>query len=293
VALTAPFLAVSVSIDGSDADGAVVAPGKAVHASVSWKNTLSTAVQDARISVALTGAVDPRSITADQGFYQSSSQTIVFDRDTDPALATLAPGATGVGSFTFTVPENAGGSSKGSSVGIQVSIQGNRTDANNVPQQVTASETKTLKVAGAFNVSTASSHAGGPVPPTPGQKTTYAVTWRVSAGSSVAGAKAVATLPSYATYVGASAAGIAYDDSTRKVTWTIGDLSAGQSPQAVFQVSILPSTSQVGSSPVLVSAPTLTGYDRFAATNLTFTGAAATTETPGDPGYSPGDGDVQ
>lgn len=301
VALTAPFLDVSVSIDGADADGAVVSPGATVRANISWKNTLPSAVNDAQVKVALSGAVDKGSVTADNGFYQSSDESILFDTDTDPSLASLAPGAAGVGSFTFKVPSNAGGSSNASSIGIVVSIAGNRTNESNVVEKVSASEAKTVKVAGNLTISTATEHAlgpfpnSGPVPPAAGQATTYTVVWKANAGSAVAGAKAVATLPSYVKFTNnvAPVGSVTYDDSTRRVTWNIGDLSAGSAPTAAFQVSVLPSTSQSGSAPTLVSAPTLTGYDRFAATNITFTGAAATTETPGDPGYIPGSGQVR
>lgn len=302
VALATPFLAVALAVNGADADGAVVTPGKQVHATVTWKNALTTSVSDAQVKVSLSGAVDPASVTVDRGFYQSADQTILFDRDTDPSLSSLAPGASGVGSFTFTVPNNAGGSTKNSSIALVISIAGNRTSEAMVPEQVSASQTKTIKVVGNLTLSTISEHVAGPfkntgpVPPTANQSTTYTAVWRVNAGSAVAGTKVVATLPTYVKYTGSvSPAGepLVYDSATSKLTWTIGDLAAGASRDVAFQVSVLPSISQRSTSPVLVSAPVLTAYDRFAQTPITFTGAAITTETPGDTGYVPGQGEVQ
>ncbi|MFA7302644.1 MAG: hypothetical protein WC030_02750, partial [Candidatus Paceibacterota bacterium] len=84
-----------------------------------------------------------------------------------------------------------------------------------------------------------------------------------------------------------------YDSGARVVTWRVGDLAQGATAQGVFQVSLIPSTSQRNTSPQLTATPTFTGYDRFAGVQVKASGAPATTETKGDPGYLPTNGTVQ
>jgi hypothetical protein len=86
---------------------------------------------------------------------------------------------------------------------------------------------------------------------------------------------------------------VTYDDSSRTVTWTVGDLGAGASAQAAFQVGLTASASQRGTSPVLVNAPTISGVDRFAQVTVSGSGSAVTTDVTKDPAYKPADADVQ
>ena len=104
-----------------------------------------------------------------------------------------------------------------------------------------------------------------------------------------------ATLPSYVSYTGLSGGGgdISYNESSRTVTWDIGDLAQGVSAQAAFQVEITPSTSQKGSAPALTSAASFSGYDRFAGVPISAEAGPVTTETKADPGYSASQAIVQ
>jgi len=71
------------------------------------------------------------------------------------------------------------------------------------------------------------------------------------------------------------------------VTWVVGDLPAGTTNKsAAFQVSLLPSTSQQGTSPVLVFPQTITGFDRFVEQQVTSTAPDLTTKAETDPGYN-------
>jgi hypothetical protein len=299
VAIAAPFLATTLSLNGSS-DSLSVPAGQTVNATLSYTNTLAEAVTNASISVAFQGnALDSPSVRTNQGFFQSSNNTIVFDSTTIPALASIPPGGTGTFSFTFST-QSAG--VKNPTLAAVVSIQGQRLDQANVPQSVNATVSNTIRVLSNLGISQQATHATGsienrgPVPPTPGQQTTYTIIWNAANSSNdIAGATAAATLPSYVTFTGVSApsGAFTYDSASRKVTWNIGDLSAGANKQASFQVSLTPSTSQVGTSPALVGPVMLSAYDRFAATQVSATSGSVTTDTPGDPGYQPGSGTVR
>jgi uncharacterized repeat protein (TIGR01451 family) len=302
VTIAAPFINTTLALNGDSSTNLVIAPGSHQSAVLSYTNTLATSVTDAAITVALSGsAIDYNSIQSSNGFYNSTNHTIVFSSDTDPALAQLAPGATGVGAFTFaTLPSTS--NVYAPTIVFTTSVSGTRVGQTNVPENVTASESETVKIATAATLTASSLHSSGPIPntgpipPHANQPTTYTVEWNVqNSGSPLAGGTVTATLPSYVTYTGktAGAGTFSYDDPSRTVTWTSGDLAQGASAQGYFQVSITPSTSQQGSAPQLTSSATLSGYDRFAGVQVTSTADPVTTETTADPGYTSTNADVQ
>ncbi|OYV25841.1 MAG: hypothetical protein B7W98_03570, partial [Parcubacteria group bacterium 20-58-5] len=114
-------------------------------------------------------------------------------------------------------------------------------------------------------------------------------------GSTVAGGTVSATLPSYVSYLDkTSGTGtFSYNSASRTVAWNIGDLSQGGSARGIFQVSLVPSTSQKGGMVSLTGPASFTGYDRFAGVQVSANATPATTDTTQDPGYVAGDGIVK
>ncbi|MHB0865560.1 MAG: COG1361 family protein [Minisyncoccota bacterium] len=299
VVITAPFIATTLSLNGDSSPNVVMAPGSLQNVSLSYTNTLPTTVTNATVSVSVAGsAIDYNSIKTTNGFYNSANHTIVFSSDTDPALASLAPGASGVGSFTFSTLSSP---TVAPTVTFSISVSGTRVGQSNVPEQITSSATKVAKVATTVLLSSRASTAGpiqssGPIPPRANQPTTYSIIWSAqNKGSAVAGGTVTATLPSYVSYTTktSGSGAFSYDSVSRTVSWSTGDLAQGAGVQGAFQVSLTPSTSQKGSMVTLTSAPAFSGYDRFAGVPVTATAPAATTETVGDPGYVPANAIVQ
>ncbi len=302
VGITAPFISTTIAVNGDTAPSMTLAPGAVQTVKVAYTNTLPTSITNATVSVALSGtAIDYSSIHTTNGFYNSTDHTILFSRDTDPALAVLVSGASGFGTLSFsTFPASALPTSP--TITLTTSVSGTRVGQTNVPEQVTASVTKIAKVSTAVVVSTSALHSSGPlvtsgpIPPRSGQATTYTIQWDVrTLGSGIAGASLSATLPNYVSYAGITAGtgNFSYDTGSRTVTWTAGDLPATTNVQGAFQVSFTPSTSQKGSVPLLTSKVSFSGYDRFAALQITGVADPVTTETKNDPGYVPVNATVQ
>jgi len=302
VLLAAPFIDTTLTINGDTSTNGVIAPGTFQNVAVSYTNTLSTSVTNATITIALTGsAIDYNSVQTTSGFYNSADHTVIFNRDTDPALATLAPGASGIGSFTFSTLSS-GTSAAPPSITLTISVSGTRVGQSNVPEQVSSTASKTVKVATTVLLTASSLYTSGPlsnsgpIPPRTGEATTYTILWSASnKGSTVAGGRVEATLPSYISYTGksAGAGSFSYNESSRTVSWNTGDLAQGTNAQGFFQVSLIPSSSQRGSAPVLTSAASFSGYDRFAGVQVSATADPPTTETKGDLGYIPANASVQ
>ncbi|MGD0328803.1 MAG: hypothetical protein ABSB00_03835 [Minisyncoccia bacterium] len=293
VTIASPFITTTVALNGDTSANAVLTPGNNQNVTVSYSNTLSSSVENATISVAISGsAVDYNSIKTTSGFYRSIDHTVVFSRDTDPTLATLAPGASGIGTFTFAVlaptllpPSPA--------VTFTVSASGTPAGGTSVIEVMNASATKIAKVLTTVILSSSALHSSGPlgnsgpIPPRANQATTYTIVWGVrNEGSAVAGGVVSALLPSYVSYTGITdGSGFSYDQGSRTVSWNVGDLGQDASAHADFQVSFIPSTSQSGTSPQLVGSASFSGYDRFAGAQVSAAAIPVTTETTGDPGY--------
>lgn len=294
ITIAAPFITTTLALNGDTSPNVVVTPGSNQSVTVSYVNTLPTSVTNTTVSVTLSGsAVDYDSIRTDSGFYRSVDHTIIFSKDADPSLATLAPGASGFGAFTFsTLPSGALAPSP--TVILAVSVSGTRVGQTNVPEEVSASTVRTVKVATTVALSSSSLHSSGsfknngPVPPRANGATTYTIQWNVrNMGSAVAGAVVSATLPGFVSYTGltAGSGSFSYDSAAHTVSWNVGDISQGGSAQGAFQVSIIPSTSQKGDAPILTNEASFSGYDRFAGVQISASAGPSTTETKGDPGY--------
>lgn len=302
ITITAPFIHTTLALNGDTSPRVIVTPGSRQSVSLSYANTLSTSITNATVAITISGAaVDYDSIQTTNGFYSSTDHTVLFSRDTDPALALLAPAASGIGTFTFlTLPINTLASAP--TITLTISVSGTRVGQMNVPEQISASATKTVKVATTVVLSASSLHTSGPfstsgpIPPRAGQATTYTIVWNaLNEGSTVAGGSVSATLPSYVSYTGLTtgAGSFSYNDASRTLSWDTGDLTQGVSAQGAFQVSLTPSTSQKGSAPPLTSTASFSGYDRFAGVQISATASPVTTETRGDPGYVFSFGNVQ
>ena len=306
VAISHPFIGTTLSLDNQDSDTVTATPGTPINATLTWVNNLTQPIGDAAAMVTLSGtAFDPKSVTVQGGFFRSSDNTILFSKENNPGLAELAPGDTGAGTFTFSAKSAAAlAGIQNPAITATVSVSGVRAGQGNVPQSITSSLVRTIKIGTGVTLSTKILHATGPVPntgpvpPVPGTETTYTVELAAqNTLNSVGAAKATLVLPSYVRFVSAvsSIAGpapITYDDASRTVTWDVGDIAPGATPTAAFKIAFLPSTSQAGGSPVLLQEETFTGADRFTQLPVTAMLPAMTLQQQSDPGFTPEAGTV-
>ena len=294
VSIAAPFITTTLALNGDTSGNSVITQGSTQNVSLSYTNTLAIPITNAAVSVTVAGsAIDYNSIKTSNGFYNSVDHSILFSKDTDQSLASLAPSASGIGSFTFSTLLSGVPSP---TVTFAITVSGTRVGQTNVPEQVTTSVVKTAKVATNVVLTTLSSYHAGMIPPRTGQATTYSITWNAqNKGSAVAGGVVTATLPSYVAYAGTTSGTgtFSYDPVSRTVTWNVGNIAQTAQAQGTFQVTLTPSTSQKGGVVQLTSRASFSGYDRFAGVNISATADSATTETKGDPGYVPANAIVQ
>ena len=309
VVMKRPAVSLKLRLNNTDTKEVVAAVGSTVQGSVTWTNNASVDVNDVTIQVKLTGdALDRSRVTvSDGGFYRSSDNTIVWDRNTSNALRSVAPGSSASVSFgisSISVTQALANKSRNMQIGVEAALSGTRIASEDASQTVQTSSSQTVKFATNLGLSARSVYSigpfrnTGPIPPRADMKTTYTIVWSVSSGFNDAGGVVVSgRIPPYVTWVGAiSPTGekITYDDTSRTISWQAGEVRAGvghtTSPREVsFQVSLQPSLTQVDTSPTLVDDIRVSAIDRFTSKNIGVTASPITTRMSTDPTFDPSD----
>lgn len=303
ISLEKAFIDLKMSVNGNSGDNVVVGAGQVVPFAISFTNTLSDTIYDATIEAVLSGnALDKTKVSAEGGFYDSTKSTIVWDSDSNTNLGEIIPGATKEVRFKIT-PSIAEALSRTPQVSVSVNVRGKRVREDAVPEELTGTITRTVKVESTTSLTSSALYSIGPflntgaVPPIAEKVTFYTLVFAIENGSnSVTDAFVEAKLPLYVTWLdqkGASAGTVSYNASTRVVSWKIGNLDAGKTESAAIQVSFLPSVSQVGTIPALATDQRFRATDRFTGTVLRATAPDLSTQLSMDPDTTKQDGRVQ
>jgi hypothetical protein len=298
-----PFISATLTVAGQTGKTVSVSGATAEGGTITWTNNLTTAISNAQLTLTLTGpALDTSSISSTNGFYQSQNNTITWTSAQVPELASIPAGGSGSLQFSFaSLPPGTGGVLITNPViDLNVAVQGTRADPGNVPETVASAASMEVSVASAISLTASALHFTGtfantgPMPPKANSDTSYTIVWTVkNSANTIANATISAVLPPYVKYVASNTAGVVYDNASRTVTWSLGDVSAGvgysaAAAQASFQIVLTPSTSQVGSAPPLTGDASLTGQDRFAQVSVSANAQAPTTLLTGDQGFQTG-----
>lgn len=289
-----PFITGSIAVEGKTGENISAPAGKQLQGTVIWQNNLSESVSDVQLTLKLSGpALDRTSVSAGNGFYQSSDNTIIWTSAQDPSLAQVPPGGRGTLQFSFaTLPPGAGGVVyTNPTIGLDLSVSAVRSGETGVPTSVTSAASTQVTLSSSASISAAAYHFtgpftnSGPMPPKAESQTTYTVVWTVkNSSNALANASVAAVLPPYVDFIQAAGnSGITYDAGSRTVRWDLGDVKAGVGYSAAartgaFQLRLVPSASQVGSAPALTGTAALQGTDRFAQVQVTSSAEAPTTK---------------
>ncbi|MBM2817504.1 MAG: protein of unknown function with transrane region [Parcubacteria group bacterium] len=304
VLIKKPFIGIQVALDGSTANEFVSKSGRIIRADVVWKNNLATQIKDAEILIKFKGDVlNESSVSSEFGFYRSADNTIIFDKTKIPAFASIAPGESGNLSFSFGSLNSYSGESSlvtEPSISMDIAASGKRLEGNNVPQEVLYSSKRIVKIATDARLSSRSLHWNGPfqntgpMPPKVENETTYTVVWTITNTSNrIKDAKVTATLPIYTKWLSQVSPGtenVSFNSAGSEIVWDVGDIEAGagiDSPpkEVAFQISLFPSVSQIGQSPVILNESSLTGTDIFTSTLVGETRPNLTTTFRTDPDF--------
>lgn len=304
ITLQKPAIALDATLNGSEGEPYVTHAGESVPVTLRYQNNTPNKLLNNVITVTLTGmALDPASvIVSNGGFYDSSKNTITWDKTGDSLLSEVDPGGNGSVGFRFSSLSSA--ISAHADVTLAFDFTGNQLLANNTPQSISSDISRTASLGSELGFSSLIVRSKGPftntgpLPPKAGEPTTYTVTWTLTNSlNDVENAKVTATLPSYVSWNNLSSPGsesVSFDPTTNSVMWLPGTVDGGTgfdkpARTVSFQITFNPSLSQVGTAPTLVNGPDITATDSFTQAALEITRNALTTALTNDPTFKQGD----
>jgi hypothetical protein len=302
VTIRRPFVSADIFLNGVNSSEVVSRAGEKIEAVIKWQNNLPYEVSNVSLAVKINGnSVNKSSIQVNGGFYRSADNMIIFNKNTNPALALLEPAITGESSFSFnsfSASSVTGGGLINPTISLEILVNGSRVDYQGGQDQVLFSDSRKIKITSDPQLSAKALYYIGPfknsgsLPPRAEKETTYTITWTVvNPLNNLSNTQVSATLPPYMKWLGAispSQEKIDYDNGTGQVTWSLGNISAGagsvsQAKEVSFQVSLLPSVSQIGSAPELISSAILNAKDSFTLTPVSDSSNALNTRLSSDP----------
>ncbi|MBC8464885.1 MAG: hypothetical protein H8D63_00720 [Parcubacteria group bacterium] len=306
------FLGVQLALDGEVKDTYVVAPEKTVRGTLSYRNNTTVPLRNVVIELVFSGSViDKYAVDASDGFYDSRKGTILWSADTFDELEEIEPGESGTFTFDFAskmLVDVSGTSIRNPETALSVNVRGIREAEGDVMESHSGAIVRTVRVYSDMRIATRGLYSTGPfantgpMPPKAEEETTYTIALSVvNSSNDLRNTTISGILPIGVEWKGVidpSYADITYNATNRTVTWTIGSLEAGAGvetagPEAMFQVGLTPSITQVGSRPVLFSDIVMSAYDAFTDTNISTSHADITTDLRSDPNIGADDAAVR
>lgn len=283
------FIDASVRVNNSKGAESSVRGGGDLSVVVKYENTLDTPLQNVQLRVKLDGDLyNPSKLNLQDGFYNSSIGTIIFDQTTSNRLKVLEPGQKG--EFRFTVYTRDLVSSEGvlTNPFVDFTVDVTGTGQNGKLEQASSVARHRVKANSDLSVIPkvqyyqGSFQNSGPMPPRVNVPTTYTIVFQVVNSSNEIGeAELSTTLPPYVNWLNTIApsverSNILFDQTTRKLTWKLGTVKAGvgtgsnQPRQLSVQLQVIPSAIQVGEAINLTNEINLSGKDVFTDTKLNY-----------------------
>ncbi|MFH1455136.1 MAG: hypothetical protein ABIF22_02345 [bacterium] len=304
VSLKKSSVGLDVAINDESGKETNINVGSKNRVSIFWKNNLTEKIYDMVVKVKFSGlTLDKESISAEKGFYNSSDNSIIFDKSSDSLLSMINPSDEGSMRFNFNTlfPSSKSAISFGNSaIKLDISVLGNRAGLDGSAQEILYSDSKTLKISSALKLLSRGFRTvgpfenSGPFPPEVDSETTYTITWTATDSfNNVTLAKVSAFLPpnvKWTSYTSPDSEKITYDKGTGEVVWNIGDMKFGigtNSParSVSFQVAITPSITQLGSEINLLNEATISGTDAYSQARIGEVKSPVTTNITSDPEY--------
>src|SRR3989344_2047382 len=281
-----------------------------IQGEINWHNNLDTKVNDLEIRAKISGnAFNKKTVTGEQGVYDSLSSSIVWDKFSRDDFREINPGDSGYVRFSISpiaLLSATDGILADPSVNIKVSISGKQLVEGYAPNELNNSESKVVKIISDVNLGAKALYYSGAftntgaIPPKVEQETTYTIVWSLSNTSNdISKAQVRAALPSWVRFIGPIFPvdeDLIYNSSTREIIWNVGRIPKGtgisnSSRSVSFQIGFIPLFSQIGTVPVIINEAVLTGHDDFANVNVRVNKTSLRTDLNSDSSF-PASGSV-
>ncbi|HRZ30321.1 MAG TPA: hypothetical protein P5274_01470 [Candidatus Paceibacterota bacterium] len=294
---------VSVSLDFNNKT--FLSPGERLDGTIRWRNNLADKVTNGSLELIFAGgAVDNRSVGSSNGFYNSLTKSIIWDKSTLTSLGLMDPGGGGSVTFNLSVlslerlPSGAI-----PPVDLHLIFRGTRITSDQQSESIVSEAKSSFKIGTLAKFTAGSAYSvgpfrnTGPLPPKVGEETTYTVTWSVfNSTNQIKQGRVVSKLPLYVKWLSATSPldeKVIYDRNNNEIIWDLGTIEPGAdnelpTREASFQISITPSLSQVGNPVELVKDISFVGSDALTGDKINLSAPNLNTRLLGDPSYTYG-----
>lgn len=288
------FVNLDVEANGQRGEVVNLEAGDSLQVAIRIQNPLSSTLFDTQVSVALSGsAFREEYVTTGNGFYDSLTNTVIFDQTTAPELAELQPGEAVNLSFAVSADSAI---SRMPEVNFLVNARARRVQDASAQESLIGTEQRVVKYGSTIDMLASVSHESGPIPPVAEVQSRYQVSFRIEAGGNdLENGRMTTSFPGYVQWFNITSGdgSIQFNPTSRQLVWNVGSVDGNDAAQINMTVGILPSISQVGTTPVLVNEQSFTATDSFSGGNLRAEFDTLTTELSREAGYQEGNGLVQ
>jgi len=282
--LAKPFLQTDIRIGNKKAATHTVSSDAGVSVNIAYKNNTDSKLQNVEVLLSLEGtAINEETIRAQDGTYDSRTNTVRFTRTGVDSFASLEPGARGELNVLFKT-KSSNSLISNEEIKIVASAKARRVGESQIAEFVQASQSTLLRVATriALLAETARSGGGfevfGTIPPRAEQETSYVLVSQVrNSVNPIDRGELRFKIPDNVRFIGgnASQGTFTYSEFDREVKWVVGSVVRSRSsndPTLYVHVGVTPSLIDVGLSPALATDFTLTAVDTFTETFLNVKG---------------------
>jgi len=279
--ISKPFLNLEVELDKKNESEVVAELGQVMNGLITWTNTVPYAIHDVEIDARFVGAMlNEPSVKGEDAYYRSIDQTLTWTPQTKEEFRVIEANATGLIPFNFSTNIPSTDSSVvDPTMQIEFEVRARRvSDEAEVQQTLTAQAQRTILYNTNIELDTYALYTigpftnTGPYPPKVDQRTTFTIIANVTnTTNNMDNVQLTAEVPIYVKWlntISPSSEAVSYDPVTRRVTWNLGEVPHGtgfqtEARELAFQVELLPSISQEGKSPKLISDFVLEGVDQY------------------------------
>ena len=293
------------AINLNDFQGQAVFPGQSLRYRLDYQNTSNVGLVDAVIKVKLTGEMFDFTGLKTNGFFDSRTNTVIWNAANTQSLSLIEPGGGGSAEFEIGVKENYP-IKRLSDKNFILKTEG-EISSPTVPYYVSADKTiglasHSVKVAGNVVIESLIYFNKGALPPKVNSPTTFTVHLVIrNYATDIKDINIKSYLLSGIHFIGVSSStsGLApvYNERTQEIVWTIDKILAGKGTatkpiEAVFQIEAVPNITQIGAEMPLMSEVSIMAVDEFTNIELNNKAEGLTSGSLMDAGFDKKMGEV-
>lgn len=299
LALRLPYLEVEILPKG-EKEKYTASIGEEIPFLIGWKNNLPEIIEDASLEVVLDGeAWDLSSVMVRNGFFISKDKKVIWNPSSYKDFSSISPGKSDFLGFSAKVKKNISLNVVGKNpvLKVKASFMPGKSVPGFEDVNVSGEDEIEIPISSSVQFSQkgfyfdSSIENFGPLPPKVDKETAYTIVWSLANPlNDTKNLVVKAVLPPYASFKNVfvpSSANVVFDKNTGVLEWRVGTLEAGTgfirpAISLSFQVGIVPSLTQIGTSPQIISTGEAFGTDSFTEKNLFSSQSEITTDLRDD-----------